>query len=278
MNGDRVWVPVPDLGYTVGKIVAGGNLPPTKIKVKREDNGTEVTALKKDIIAFSQSSLNTITDDLITLDDLSEPVILHNVQKRFAKDVIYTYIGSMIVSVNPFRSISHYGEFLIPDYLNKPLSGLEPHLYSVACRAFRDMCDLGQSQAVIISGESGAGKTEATKIILKFLTVAAGDAGADISRAILATNPILEAFGNAKTVRNNNSSRFGKLVMVNFTSGGEITGASIRNYLLEKTRIVYQAPSERNYHIFYQLIKGASSGQRHRWNLLPEISDVCTIT
>lgn len=213
-------------------------------------------------------------DDLSLMEELHESLILHNFKRRFQKDVIYTYIGPMVVSINPFKVIQSYGEHVIPLYLNaKSPEGLPPHLYAVGQQAYQNMLAGRESQSVIITGESGAGKTEATKIVLNFLTYAAKQADSsnkvsqDLAQKILATNPILEAFGNAKTVRNNNSSRFGKFIKIIF-DGPTIIGAKIDNYLLEKTRIIFQAKTERNYHIFYHLLRGANAEQAMKYKLL----------
>uniref|UniRef100_A0A6B2L309 Myosin motor domain-containing protein n=1 Tax=Arcella intermedia TaxID=1963864 RepID=A0A6B2L309_9EUKA len=206
------------------------------------------------------------------MDQISEAIILHNIKERYDKDLIYTFIGPMLISMNPFRKLDQYGEHLIPEYAAKPpKEDLLPHIYHIAQNAYKSIA-FAKSQSVVISGESGAGKTEATKIILKFLCdvsdqTANASSTMSLAKSILATNPILEAFGNAKTIRNNNSSRFGKFIRILFNSGGTIVGAKIDNYLLENTRIIFQAPSERNYHIFYQLLKGASAEQKAKFYL-----------
>uniref|UniRef100_A0A6B2KXX5 Myosin motor domain-containing protein n=1 Tax=Arcella intermedia TaxID=1963864 RepID=A0A6B2KXX5_9EUKA len=207
------------------------------------------------------------------LEQLHESIIIHNIRQRFFKEKIYTFIGPVIVSVNPYKVISELGSHLIPLYQEAPkseASTLPPHLYAVAQRAYDNMISLDKSQSIIIIGESGAGKTEATKIVLNYLTKASErseDSSLDIAEMILATNPLLEAFGNAKTVRNDNSSRFGKFIKVLF-DGSRIIGASIDNYLLEKTRVVGQAEKERNYHIFYQIINGMTEEEKKKYEIL----------
>eukprot|EP01125_Pyxidicula_operculata_P000059 TRINITY_DN1008_c0_g1_i1.p1 TRINITY_DN1008_c0_g1~~TRINITY_DN1008_c0_g1_i1.p1 ORF type:complete len:1521 (-),score=561.84 TRINITY_DN1008_c0_g1_i1:153-4715(-) len=247
-----------------------------KFKILLE-SGKEEIVDQNSVVAISEKSLQS-ADDMTKLEQLHESLILHNLRSRFQQGVIYTYIGPMVVSINPYRVIDDYGEHLIPEYRTKDKDLLKPHLYAVAQKAYKSMVDFGDSQSVIISGESGAGKTEATKIVLKFLTVAAGSkSDIDVASKILATNPILEAFGNSKTTRNNNSSRFGKFIKIVF-SGGKISGAQIENYLLEKTRVVYQAPTERNFHIFYQIIAGTTPEQKEKYMIRPNISDYHYLT
>eukprot|EP01127_Copromyxa_protea_P011781 TRINITY_DN2988_c1_g2_i2.p1 TRINITY_DN2988_c1_g2~~TRINITY_DN2988_c1_g2_i2.p1 ORF type:complete len:1408 (-),score=379.26 TRINITY_DN2988_c1_g2_i2:372-4037(-) len=210
-------------------------------------------------------------DDMTKIDVLTEHTILKNLEVRYKRDCIYTDIGPIVISINPFKSIPSLGSHLIPSY-GEGVEGLAPHPYALAQRAFCDLRDNNRSQSLIISGESGAGKTEATKIVLKFLTEASsGGVGDELAKMILATNPILESFGNAKTVKNNNSSRFGKFIQILFHDT-RIIGASIKNYLLEKTRVVSQGPTERNYHIFYAMVHGCSSEERSKYQVLPNPS------
>eukprot|EP01125_Pyxidicula_operculata_P018572 TRINITY_DN6608_c1_g3_i1.p1 TRINITY_DN6608_c1_g3~~TRINITY_DN6608_c1_g3_i1.p1 ORF type:complete len:1306 (+),score=372.01 TRINITY_DN6608_c1_g3_i1:55-3972(+) len=270
MEQELVWVSSDSTGWSCCQIVQDG----PQMTVKFPD-GTQTTVAKDKTIAIRQP-IQTV-DDLTTLSDLNEAIILHVLRERFTTKDIYTYIGPMIVSINPFELLQRYGEQTIPDYRTKPRDSLIPHLYALAQNSFESAMNTNSSQAIIISGESGAGKTEAAKMILKYLTVVAEGSKNELLSAILATNPILESFGNAKTVRNNNSSRFGKLIKVNF-GGQRITGAFINNYLLENTRIVYQAPGERNYHIFYQLVKGSTPQEKQKYNLLNSPEDYKYLT
>jgi myosin heavy subunit len=203
--------------------------------------------------------MDSSVDNLIRLNDLTEAAILHNLRLRFKEDKIYTNISSILISVNPFKLLPLYTPAVLDRYKDQGSRGLPPHVFAVADAAYKQMLSDDQSQSCVISGESGAGKTEATKLILQFLTEVSGrsesKSGAnDLEGKILGCNPILEAFGNSKTLRNNNSSRFGKLISVKFNSAGTITGGAITSYLLEKVRVVKQTPGERNYHIFYQLL------------------------
>lgn len=205
-------------------------------------------------------------DDLTTLSHLTEPAVLSTIQSRYLDNTIYTYSGLVLVSLNPYCDLGLYGESLIQAYSGKLRGDLEPHLFAVAEDAFRSMQRERRNQSIIISGESGAGKTISARWVMRYFaavdsaTPTAKEANNStlIEARVLASNPILEAFGNAKTTRNDNSSRFGKYVQIFFDARNEIKGAEIRIYLLEKTRVVGQAAGERNYHIFYQLLQGAS--------------------
>ena len=183
-------------------------------------------------------------------------------KKRFEGAEIYTYIGHVLVSVNPFRDLGIYTDQVLDSYRGKNRLEVPPHVFAIAESAYYNMNAYKDNQCVIISGESGAGKTEAAKQIMHYIANVSGGDSSDIQQVkdmVLATNPLLESFGNAKTLRNNNSSRFGKYLQIHFNERGEPTGADITNYLLEKSRVVGQIANERNFHIFYQFTKGASS-------------------
>ncbi|XP_051036459.1 unconventional myosin-XV [Phodopus roborovskii] len=205
-------------------------------------------------------------EDMTQLEDLQETTVLSNLKTRFERNLIYTYIGSILVSVNPYQMFSIYGPEQVQQYSGRALGENPPHLFAIANLALAKMLDAKQNQCVIISGESGSGKTEATKLILRCL--AAMNQRRDVMQQIkiLEATPLLEAFGNAKTVRNDNSSRFGKFVEI-FLEGGVISGAITSQYLLEKSRIVFQAKNERNYHIFYELLAGLPAQLRQTFSL-----------
>ncbi|KAM0898475.1 hypothetical protein ACQ4PT_021917 [Festuca glaucescens] len=202
-------------------------------------------------------------DDLMQLSYLSEPSVLYNLQYRYSQDLIYTKAGPVLVAVNPFKKVALYGDEYITAYRNKTMDS--PHVYAIADSALREMKRDEVNQSIIISGESGAGKTETAKIAMQYLASLGGGSG--IEYEILQTNPILEAFGNAKTLRNDNSSRFGKLIEIHFSTTGRICGAMIQTFLLEKSRVVQCAVGERSYHIFYQLCAGAPPTLREKLNL-----------
>ncbi|OAQ73422.1 myosin-1 [Pochonia chlamydosporia 170] len=198
--------------------------------------------------------------DLTLLSKVSNEAINDNLKKRFEGAEIYTYIGHVLVSVNPFRDLGIYTDQVLESYKGKNRLEMPPHVFAIAESAYYNMKAYHDNQCVIISGESGAGKTEAAKRIMQYIANVSGEQSGDIKKIkemVLATNPLLESFGNAKTLRNNNSSRFGKYLQIYFNSTGEPVGADITNYLLEKSRVVGQIANERNFHIFYQFTKGA---------------------
>ncbi|KAK1412137.1 hypothetical protein QVD17_33137 [Tagetes erecta] len=202
-------------------------------------------------------------DDLMQLSYLNEPSVLYNLQYRYDRDMIYSKAGPVLVAINPFKKIPLYGNDYIDAYESK--SKDSPHVYAIADTAIREMMRDEVNQSIVISGESGAGKTETAKIAMQYLAALGGGSG--IEYEILKTNPILEAFGNAKTSRNNNSSRFGKLIEIHFSETGKISGAQIQTFLLEKSRVVQCSEGERSYHSFYQLCAGAPPSLREKLNL-----------
>ncbi|GLH11924.1 Unconventional myosin IC [Gryllus bimaculatus] len=199
-------------------------------------------------------------DDMVLLPKISEDAIVDNLKKRYMDDYIFTCIGPVLVSVNPFKQMPYFGEKEIELYQGAAPYENPPHVYALADDMYRNMLIDTESQCVIISGESGAGKTVAAKYIMAYIARVSGGGNRvqHIKDVILESNPLLEAFGNAKTVRNNNSSRFGKYVEILFGSGGQPEGGRISNFLLEKSRVTTQNSGERNFHIFYQLCTGAS--------------------
>ncbi|KAL4916628.1 myosin-1 [Aspergillus aurantiobrunneus] len=203
--------------------------------------------------------------DLTLLSKISNEAINDNLKLRFQHDEIYTYIGHVLVSVNPFRDLGIYTDRVLDSYRGKNRLEVPPHVFAVAESSYYNMNAYKDNQCVIISGESGAGKTEAAKRIMQYIASVSGGSDSSIQQTkdmVLATNPLLESFGNAKTLRNNNSSRFGKYLELEFNAQGEPVGANITNYLLEKSRVVGQITNERNFHIFYQFAKGAPQKYR----------------
>uniref|UniRef100_A0A3Q3RQT3 Myosin XVA n=1 Tax=Mastacembelus armatus TaxID=205130 RepID=A0A3Q3RQT3_9TELE len=203
-------------------------------------------------------------EDMTQLEEMQEEAVLVNMRKRFERQLIYTYIGSILVSVNPYKMYNIYGTDMVLLYKGRALGENPPHLFAIANAAYSKMMDAKHNQVIIISGESGSGKTEATKLVLRYL--AAIHHKCNLVQQILEAAPLLESFGNAKTVRNDNSSRFGKYTEV-FLEDGVISGAITSQYLLEKSRIVFQAKDERNYHIFYEMLAGLPSQQKQAFYL-----------
>ncbi|KAJ1561314.1 cytochrome c oxidase subunit 1, partial [Cladochytrium tenue] len=208
-------------------------------------------------------------DDMTALPTMTEAAILENLRARFAAKKIYTYCGSILVAVNPFEQLDIYSTTTAKRYSGKLLSANQPHIFGIADMAYGSLRRTKTDQSVVISGESGAGKSESTKYILSYLSSVSGDRTNQswIQQQILEANTVLESFGNAKTVRNNNSSRYGKFIQLYFNSSYQIDGANIASYLLEKSRIARQAPTERSYHVFYELIAGVSDEERKRYRL-----------
>ncbi|KAI9188885.1 class II myosin [Blastocladiella emersonii ATCC 22665] len=205
-------------------------------------------------------------DDMTLLSTLSNDAINDNLAKRFSKGEIYTYIGHVLISVNPFRDLGIYTDAILESYIGRNLIEMPPHVFAIAEAAYYRMKSYADNQCVIISGESGSGKTEAAKKIMAYIAHVSGGADSTqiqhVKDMVLATNPLLESFGNAKTLKNTNSSRFGKYLEIFFNARGEPIGAHITNYLLEKTRVGMQLKNERNFHIFYQICKAAKAEYR----------------
>ncbi|KAJ1866787.1 Myosin type-2 heavy chain 1 [Coemansia sp. RSA 989] len=228
-------------------------------------------------------------DDLTSLSHLNEPAVLYNLQERYAMHNIYTYSGIVLVALNPFARVPLYSQDTLEAYAGRMRGELEPHLFAISEDAYQGMVRDRRNQTIVVSGESGAGKTMSAKYIMRYFASAhdgdsqqagaasprSGDvtgAKAQISRVeeqILATNPVLESFGNAKTTRNDNSSRFGKFLEIRFNERHAIEAAFVRTYLLERSRLVYQPATERNYHVFYQLLAGADEQLRSDLHLGP---------
>uniref|UniRef100_A0A8C1ZGV6 Myosin VIIBb n=1 Tax=Cyprinus carpio TaxID=7962 RepID=A0A8C1ZGV6_CYPCA len=205
-------------------------------------------------------------DDMIRLGDLSEAGLLRNLLVRHKQSIIYTYIGSVLVAMNPYQMLPIYTADQVHLYHERKLGELPPHIFAIADSCYFNMRRNKRNQCCIISGESGAGKTESTKLILQFLAAVSGQ-HSWIEQQIIHANPVLEAFGNAKTIRNDNSSRFGKYVEIFFNKEGAIEGAHMEQYLLEKSRVCHQAPHERNYHIFYCMLSGMQSDHKKTLSL-----------
>ncbi|KAF7718793.1 Myosin heavy chain [Penicillium ucsense] len=213
-------------------------------------------------------------DDMAELTHLNEASVVHNLHTRYQADLIYTYSGLFLVTINPYCPLPIYTTEYIKMYKGRGREETRPHIFAMADEAFRNLVEEGENQSILVTGESGAGKTENTKKVIQYLAAVAtsdtpyGRSGSkqlsNLSQQILRANPILEAFGNAQTVRNHNSSRFGKFIRIEFSRSGQICGAWIDWYLLEKSRVVKPNSNERNYHIFYQLLQGSDQGLREK--------------
>ncbi|OMP84060.1 Myosin type-2 heavy chain 1 [Diplodia seriata] len=266
-SGKRyVWLRHPEKAFVRGWVVEeleGNNL------LVQCDDGDQQTVDADTVDKVNPAKFDK-ADDMAMLTHLNEASVVHNLHQRYQADLIYTYSGLFLVTVNPYCPLPIYTRDYINMYKGRSREDTKPHIYAIADEAFRNLVDEGENQSILVTGESGAGKTENTKKVIQYLAaVATGDSNtpgrrkasgrqmSNLSEQILRANPILEAFGNAQTVRNNNSSRFGKFIRIEFTRTGQIAGAYIDWYLLEKSRVVRVNSSERNYHVFYQLLQGA---------------------
>jgi len=251
------WITDKEEGYIAARIISqsGDNF------VVELDNGDQRTVHGNDLQKMNPPKFDKV-EDMADLTHLNEASVVHNLRLRYHSNLIYTYSGLFLVAVNPYFKIQIYTDQYIQNYRGKKRSEMPPHIYATSDMAYLDMLQDHENQSILITGESGAGKTENTKKVIQYLAAIAGGSGKDkkgnLEDQILRANPILESFGNAQTVRNNNSSRFGKFIRIEFNANGQIGGPNIKKYLFEKSRVTHQTSKERNYHVFYQLLKGAS--------------------
>ncbi|KFK42801.1 hypothetical protein AALP_AA1G040500 [Arabis alpina] len=250
--GSHVWVEDPDEAWIDGEVEEANSE-----EITVNCSGKTVVAKVNAVYPKDPEFPELGVDDMTKLAYLHEPGVLLNLQCRYNANEIYTYTGNILIAVNPFKRLPHlYGIETMKQYKGTAFGELSPHPFAVADSAYRKMINEGVSQAILVSGESGAGKTESTKMLMRYLAYMGGRAeseGRSVEQQVLESNPVLEAFGNAKTVRNNNSSRFGKFVEIQFDDRGRISGAAIRTYLLERSRVCQVSDPERNYHCFYML-------------------------
>ncbi|TMW55855.1 hypothetical protein Poli38472_008503 [Pythium oligandrum] len=306
--GTEVWVKCNDSVWTPGVVLDCQDMLITgNVKIKLEsgeivtrryfaasDDDSAEHALHNEIFLRNKTRDYRTVSCLIGLEYLHEPALLHALSERFNHDRIYTSIGDILLAVNPFKDLDLYSDAKIEEYKHAMVSSVrsavdsggaaaadpsqtcDPHVFAIAGKAFSGLLKTdAKNQAILVSGESGSGKTESTKFLMKFLTSVGhefssngstlSDDGVEssdiieIGKRILQTNPILESFGNAQTIRNDNSSRFGKFIKIQFDGENQIIGAEIASYLLEKVRLIHQSPQERNFHIFYELLEGADA-------------------
>ncbi|KCV69582.1 hypothetical protein H696_04004 [Fonticula alba] len=271
-RGDRVWVAHPTQAYTlatVKQIEEGGS------KITIFDEAYQTSTLPRSKILPASNPLNTKgVDDNTELMYLHDAALLDNLRVRYDMQNYYSYTAYILIALNPYHQVPGlYGPERIAEYSNKPIGRKPPHIYALADRAYRSLRASKSNQTIVVSGESGAGKTESCKLITRFLTTVASPASASgqlqqLEERILQSNPLLEAFGNAKTARNVNSSRFGKYTELLFDRKDlHVAGATIETYLLETSRVVRQSAIERNFHIFHYLLAGASDRQRAEFHL-----------
>ncbi|KAJ9168153.1 hypothetical protein P3X46_019712 [Hevea brasiliensis] len=264
-KGTKVWAPDKNLAWVAAEVTdfVGKNVQVLTASGKKVLASPEKLFLRDD-----DEEEHGGVDDMTKLTYLHEPGVLYNLERRYALNDIYTYTGSILIAVNPFTKLPHlYNVHMMEQYKGAPFGELSPHVFAVADASYRAMMSEGRSQSILVSGESGAGKTETTKLIMQYLTYVGGRASGDdrtVEQQVLESNPLLEAFGNARTVRNDNSSRFGKFVEIQFDGNGRISGAAIRTYLLERSRVVQITDPERNYHCFYQLCASGMDAEKYK--------------
>ncbi|KAJ4820451.1 myosin [Rhynchospora pubera] len=230
--------------------------------------GKKITTTNEKLMPRDADGDHGGVDDMTKLIYLNEPGVLFNLAQRYSLNEIYTYTGSILIALNPFTNLPHlYNTHMMEQYKGMQLGELSPHVFAIAEASYRAMMHDRRSQSVLVSGESGAGKTETTKLLMQYLTFVGGRVAGDfrsVEQQVLESNPLLEAFGNARTVRNDNSSRFGKFVEIQFDRTGRISGAAIRTYLLERSRVVQIVDPERNYHCFYQLCASGKDAEKYK--------------
>ncbi|KAF2355766.1 IQ motif EF-hand binding site [Trinorchestia longiramus] len=260
VQGALVWVPDENTVWVCGVLDSDCSVLPTTLSIKLDTQTLIVKVEKeKDLPPLRNPDILIGENDLTSMSYLHEPAVLYNLQVRFSnRSTIYTYCGIVLVAINPYQECPIYGPDFIHAYRGQNMGDLDPHIFAVAEEAYTKMERENRDQSIIVSGESGAGKTVSAKYAMRYFASVGGSSDeTQVEKKILASNPIMEAIGNAKTTRNDNSSRFGKYIELDFNSSYSIVGASMRTYLLEKSRVVFQAPGERNYHIFYQMCSSA---------------------
>uniref|UniRef100_A0A672I2A3 Myosin VC n=1 Tax=Salarias fasciatus TaxID=181472 RepID=A0A672I2A3_SALFA len=255
---NRVWIPDADHVWKSAEITRDFQSGDKVLELLLED-GTEhhypVDPSKPQLPPLRNPDILVGENDLTALSYLHEPAVLHNLKVRFVESrIIYTYCGIILVAVNPYKQLPIYGDAIIHAYSGQNMGDMDPHIFAVAEEAYKQMARNHKNQSIIVSGESGAGKTVSARYAMRyFAVVSKSGSKTRVEDKVLASNPVTEAIGNAKTTRNDNSSRFGKYTEISFDRRYCIIGANMRTYLLEKSRVVFQADNERNYHIFYQM-------------------------
>ncbi|XP_032059649.1 unconventional myosin-Vb-like [Aythya fuligula] len=258
-QGARVWIPDSVQVWRAAELTRDYKEGDAVLHLRLEDGSTLAYPLESQLPPLCNPECLSGKDDLVALSYLHEPAVLHSLRVRFLEaNAIYTYCGIILVAINPYKPLPIYEEEVIYAYSGREMGDMDPHIFALAEEAYKEMVRFGKNQSLIISGESGAGKTASAKYAMRYFTTVGGCLGdSSMEEKVLASSPVMEAFGNAKTTRNDNSSRFGKYIEIGF-SQARVTGATIKTYLLEKSRVTFQAGAERNYHIFYQLCASAA--------------------
>lgn len=279
-----IWIPHETQGFVTASVKGERPERPDELEVEIMETGKRYFVAKDDVQKMNPPKFNKV-EDMAELTCLNEASVLHNLKDRYYSGLIYTYSGLFCVVVNPYKKLPIYTEKVIELYKGKKRHEVPPHIFAVTDGAYRSMLQDREDQSILCTGESGAGKTENTKKVIQFLAFVASSKPrtnstsihsyhpppvniiGELEQQLLQANPILEAFGNAKTVKNDNSSRFGKFIRINFDASGFIAGANIETYLLEKSRAIRQAKDERSFHVFYQLLTGATPEYRKEFLL-----------
>lgn len=280
-----VWVPHETNGFVAASVKGEKG---DEFEVEICETSRRCLINKDDVQKMNPPRFNKV-EDMAELTCLNEASVLHNLKDRYYSSLIYTYSGLFCVVVNPYKKLPIYTEKVIELYKGKKRHEVPPHIFAVTDAAYRSMLQEREDQSILCTGESGAGKTENTKKVIQYLAYVASSKprtstsshsvlqSGELEQQLLQANPILEAFGNAKTVKNDNSSRFGKFIRINFDASGFIAGANIETYLLEKSRTIRQAVDERCFHIFYQLLNGAQPDQIREF-LLDDVKNYTFLT
>ncbi|XP_014231486.1 myosin heavy chain, muscle isoform X14 [Trichogramma pretiosum] len=271
------WIPDEKEGYLLGEIKATkGDIVSVGLP------GGEVRDVKKDLLQQVNPPKYEKAEDMSNLTYLNDASVLHNLKQRYYHKLIYTYSGLFCVAINPYKRYPVYTQRCAKLYRGKRRTEVPPHIFAISDGAYVNMLTNSENQSMLITGESGAGKTENTKKVIAYFATVGASTKKDTSGSekkgsledqVVQTNPVLEAFGNAKTVRNDNSSRFGKFIRIHFGPSGKLAGADIETYLLEKARVISQQSLERSYHIFYQMMSGAVKGLKEKCLLSNKITD-----
>ncbi|XP_063675609.1 myosin heavy chain, striated muscle-like isoform X4 [Bolinopsis microptera] len=268
----QVWINDKDHGFAKASIIKDDG---ENVLVQNTVTMQEITVKKEDIQQINPPKFEKL-EDMANLTYLNEASVLHNLRQRYFSSMIYTYSGIFCVAVNPYARLPIYTKEVINSYRGKRRTEMPPHIYTVADESYQTMIQQRENQSILITGESGAGKTENTKKVVSYFASVCGvgdqvgqsnsdpespEGKTTLDQALVRCNPVLEAFGNAKTLKNDNSSRFGKFIRIHFGGTGKIHSADIERYLLEKARVTYQNPDERSFHIFYQMLKGMNADE-----------------
>ncbi|CAI2312949.1 unnamed protein product [Caenorhabditis sp. 36 PRJEB53466] len=289
-----MWVPNEKDGFSLGAVI-GNEHSDGSVDIELLETGERQRVSMDDCQKPNPPKYDKC-EDMAMLTCLNEASVLHNLKQRYFSNLYYTYSGLFCVVINPYKRIPIYTDTIAEQFKCKKRKEMPPHIFAVADEAYRSMLQERDDQSILCTGESGAGKTENTKKVIQYLAYVANrslskyrKASVDLDTStnrvmgqleeqLLQANPILEAFGNSKTVKNDNSSRFGKFIRVHFDATGCISGANIEFYLLEKSRVLKQAVNERSFHIFYQLLKGLSKSQREQYLIEDSLSKYNFIT